>query len=122
MSPTGQSGFSLACSRRSAWAEEIAGDCGRLREIAWVERQGLVRRSLERVGREVWEIAGDCLRRYDELPHLPLGLRVEPGGRLIEVDYLRVGNERARDREAAAHTTRVLGAGHALELDEIHLL
>ena len=43
----------------------------------------------------------------DGLPHLVAGLRVEPGGRLVEEDDRRVADQAHRDVEPASHASRV---------------
>ena len=45
--------------------------------------------------------------RVEHLPQLGAGPRVEPGGRLVEEQHLRAGDERGGEVEAAAHAAGV---------------
>ena len=45
--------------------------------------------------------------RVEHLPQLGARPRVEPGGRLVEEQHLRAGDERGGEVEAAAHAARV---------------
>ena len=58
----------------------------------------------------------------NHVPHATAVDRVHAGGRLVEVDHLRIGDEGACHREAPAHPTRVLGARAAGKLDEVNRL
>src|SRR5688572_8718641 len=59
------------------------------------------------------------------LPDQVPGLRVEPGGRLVHEDELRIVDQRAREREAPLHAAgkrhdlRILAPGEAGELEEL---
>ena len=57
----------------------------------------------------------------DDVPHATPVDRIHPGGGLVEVHDLRIGNQRASHREAAAHPTRVLFARLVAPVDQIDL-
>ena len=62
---------------------------------------------LQVLGREQHGGAGAHQRPHD-VPHLVAAARVEPGGRLVEEEHARRGDDARGDVEAAAHAARVL--------------
>ena len=47
-------------------------------------------------------------QQLQAFPHQVAGLRIQPGGRLVQQQQLRVVHQRARQREPAAHAARKL--------------
>ena len=63
-------------------------------------------------------------RRSEQLEHVGRGVRVEVAGRLVADDQLRVGGERARDRDAlllAAGELRRQVVGLVAEADQVEV-
>src|SRR6185437_8310924 len=71
-------------------------------------------------GEEDGDAVGD--QPADRLPHVAAAARVQAGGRLVEEQHLRLGDQAHGQVEAPPHTAGVGGHGLAGRVDQVELL